>query len=520
MSVRETDPLVISLDSSTTATKAVVVDAQGKVVGQGKREIPLSSPHSAWFEHDPRDWWTSTNEAIHEAVWQLSPGQRERVAALAMTHQRESFAPFDEQGNPLRPGILWLDGRAAEQILAFGTDEIHALSGKPADITPALYKLAWLKQNEPDVLPRAHKIMDVHGYLVWSLTGRWTSSVACADSLGLFDISAQTWSPKLLDLAGVREDQMADLVRPGEYIGDVLPEVREAWGILQDLPVVAGCGDGQAAGIGAAVVEPGVAYLNLGTAVNAGVQSDEYVYGPAYRTLASGVPDTFVLEILQSSGSYLATWFRQAMGKTALNGRPDPELEAAAERVSAGCGGLFTLPYWQAVQSPYWDPIARGAQVGWRGSHDKAAMYRSILEAIGMEMGRNLRWMQESTGVPITTIRAMGGGTRSPLWRKIMTDTIGLPITACTEDEIGAVGAACLGMAFTGVHGDNSVVTSAKAMAHFGDTTEPDEALHQRYQEAAEIQGKLYEALRPVVQEIHGFAQKYPNEAELTVEGA
>lgn len=515
-----TDPLVISLDSSTTATKAIVVDQTGKVLSQGKREITLHSPESAWFEHDPLDWWKSTNEAIHEAVFGLTAVERGRIVALAMTHQRESFAPFDEQGRPLRRGILWLDGRASDQILKYGTDAIHELSGKPADITPALYKLIWLKEHEPEALRTAHKVIDVHGYLVWNLTGQWTSSVACADSLGLFDIAKQDYDPGLLELAGVQRSQMADLVKPGEYIGQVIPEVREGWGLLQDIAVVGGMGDGQAAGLGAAAVEPDIAYLNLGTAVNSGVLSETYQFGKAYRTLAGGVPDTYVLEILQSSGSYLATWFRQALGNPTLGGRPDPELEAAAAKVSAGCGGLFTLPYWQAVQSPWWDPIARGAQVGWRGSHDRAAMYRSILEAIGIEMARNLSWMTEATGVPIRTIRAMGGGTRSPLWRQIMTDTIGIPITACAEDEIAALGAATAAMAHTGVFGDTSIRTAAKQMAKFGDTTEPDEKLHARYQEAAAIQGKLYEALHPVVEEIHQFATKYPNKAEMTVEEA
>ena len=147
-------------------------------------------------------------------------------------------------------------------------------------------------------------------------------------------------------------------------------------------------------------------------------------------------------------------------------------------------------------------------------------MYRSIMEGIGMEMARNLAWMTDATRVPITTIRAMGGGTRSPLWRQIMTDTIGIPITACAEDEIAALGAATSAMAHTGVFGDTSIRTAAKQMAKFGNTTEPNMALHQRYAEAAQIQGKLYDALREVTGEIHQFAAKYPNKAEMTVEEA
>ncbi len=510
-------PLVIAVDSSTTSTKAIVVDEHGKVLASAKREIELNSPESGWFEHNPADWWSSTNDAIGEAVASIGD-EKKRIVAVGMTHQRESFAPFTENGDPIRPGILWLDGRAHEQIQRLGTPEIHQLSGKPPDITPALYKLIWLKENEPESLEKAYKVTDVHGYLVWQMTGEPVSSVACADSLGLFNIAEQDYDPGLLEMAGLRRDQMADLKQPGAHVADVLPEVAKAWGLDQRVKVIAGLGDGQAAGIGAAAVSPDIAYLNLGTAVNAGVLSPEYKVGKEYRTLAAGIPDQYVLEALQSSGSYLTGWFRQGFGDPELGNKPDPALDAAAAKVSPGCGGLFTLPYWQAVQSPYWNPVARGAVVGWRGSHDRAAMYRSILEAIAMEMRRNLTAIEKATGTTVTTVRAMGGGVRSKLWRQIMTDVIGVSINACMEDEISALGAAVLAMASTGVHGSTDIADSARAMAKFGDSTEPDNELHERYQEAAAIQGKLYHLLEPINQELQDFADKYPNKAAMTVE--
>lgn len=511
------EPLVIAIDSFTTSTKAIVVDPSGRVLATGKREIALDSPAASFYEHNPLDWWTSSNEAIGEAVSQLSPPDKDRITALGITHQRESFAPFDEAGNPLRPGILWLDGRAADQIKRYGSDEIHALSGKPADVTPAIYKLAWVKEHEPDVLPKAHKVMDVHGYLVWNLTGKWLSSKACADSLGLFDIARLDYADQLLEIAGVRRDQMADLVEPGQPIGDVKPEIMQAWGLKGTIPVIAGLGDGQAAGVGAAAVEPDTVYLNLGTAVVAGVLSPEYQYGREYRTLAAGLPGQYVLEVLQNSGAYLATWFRTAFGNPEFQGRPDPQLEAGATAVSPGCGGLITMPYWNAVQSPLWDPTARGAVVGWRGSHGRDAMYRSVLESIGIEMRRNLEGLQRATGTTLKTVRAMGGGTRSPLWRQIMTDATGLPITACTEDEISALGAAVLAMAHTGVHGGNDIATSAREMAKFGDVTEPNMELYELYGEVARIQGQIYDVLKPINDQIHEFAERHPNRADIVV---
>lgn len=504
-------PLVIAVDTSTTGTKAIVVDTHGTVLTTGRAEIPMITPDQGFFEHDPLQWWTTVDSCIGQAVQALPQAHRERIAALGITHQRESFAPFQDDGTPLRNGILWLDQRAARQIQRYGSEKIHALSGKPPDVTPALYKMAWVKENEPGVLEGADRVVEVHAYVVRRLTGRWVTSVACADSLGLFDIAAQDYDEGLLTIAGVRREQMAELYKPGEVLGDVLPEISRNWGLQQTVPVVAGMGDGQAAGVGAAAVEPDTAYLNLGTAVNAGVHGPKYQFGKVYRTLAAGIPDWYDFEILQSSGSFLATWFRDKLGNPALGAKPDPDLEAQAAAIDPGCNGLITLPYWNAVQSPYWNPVARGATVGWRGSHDRPTMYRSILESIGIEMRRNLDGLEDATGTTITTIRAMGGGTRSALWRQIMTDTIGVPITACTQDEVTALGAAVAAMSVTGAHGPADIPAYAKAMASFGDVTEPDAQAHEVYRELAGIQGKLHRALEGVNSDLLDFVERHPD---------
>ncbi len=371
--------------------------------------------------------------------------------------------------------------------------------------------MAWVRENEPDVFPGADRVVTVAGYLAFCLTGKWVDSVACADSLGLFNIAELDWDENLLEIAGVTRDQMADLFQPGEVMGSVRPDVAREWGIQHDLPVIAGLGDGQAAGIGAAAVAPNVAYLNMGTAVNAGVTSFDYQYGQVYRTLAGGIPNSYILEILQSSGAFLATWFRRTFGVQGLRGAPDPTLERMAAERPVGSGGLITLPYWNAVQSPHWDPVTRGAIVGWRGTHGKGSMYRSLLEAICMEMGRSLRALEQDTGTKITEVRGMGGGMRSPLWREIMTDAIGIPITACKEEEISALGAGVLAMASTGVYGDNDIATAAQKMAQFTDVTEPNQDKTKIYDELSEIQGRLYSQLDETNKLLHKFAEKYPD---------
>lgn len=489
-------PLVIAVDSSTTSTKAIIVNSGGKVLAVGKGEISMLTPRKDHYEHNPADWWRSTDEAIGQAVSQLSDADKARIEALCITPQRQSFALLDADGHALRPGILWLDSRAVEQVQQYGTEHVHVLSGMIPDVTPSIYKIAWLHKYEPDVLARASKVAGVHGYLVHALTGEWVDSAATADSLGLFDMAHLTWADELLNIAGVSRDQMLDLVMPGDIIAPVSPAISRGWGLKQTIPVVAGCGDGQAAGLGAGAVDPDVAYLNMGTGIVAGLDSPTYKHGMVYRTDAGGIPGHYVLETIQNSGAYLAGWFREKLGNPALGGRPDPELDAAAAKVPPGSDGLLTMPYWNAVQSPHWDPLAHGAMVGFAGSHGRPEMYRSVLEGLCFETARNLRGLEADTGVRIQQVRIMGGGQRSPLWRQIMTDCIGVPLTACEEEEISALGAATMAMATTGVHGDNDIATSAKAMARTGDVSDPNPQMHDRYMEISAIQGDLYDQLK------------------------
>lgn len=500
------DPLVIAIDSSTSATKAVVVDTKGKVLSEGKAEIDLLTPAMDMYEHDPSQWWLSTDSAISEACEALTDSDRKRIRAICITHQRESFALVDEDGKALRPAILWLDARAGEEIREYGSDHIHELSGKPADTTPALYKIAWLKKHEPEVLEKAHKLVDVHAYLAHRLVGRWVSAVGSADTLNLLDIANVDYSDELLDIAGVTREQMAELAAPASIIDQIKPGLLDSWGLSDDVVLVAGVGDGQAAGLGTCAIEEDIAYVNIGTSIVAGVHAFEYAYSPAYRTLLGGMPGSYVLEIVQNSGSVLANWFRKELGDPQRDGGLDPELDRAAAELEPGTAGLLTVPYWNAVQSPHWDPFAKGIMVGFGTGHSRAHLYRSILEGMAIELRGNLERVQKSTGRKLKELRCTGGGSRSPLYRKIFADATGLPLVVSGVDEVSAQGAAMMAMAAIGAYPD--VQSASEGMASFVEKTEPDMEAYEVYGEWAEIQQDIYPALADIFTRINTVSKR------------
>lgn len=495
--------LVLAVDCSTTAAKALVQDASGRVVAQGRSPLTTTQPRPSWHEQDAREWWHATRSAVRDALAQLpEPG---RVGAVCLTHQRESFVCLDAAGDPLRPAVLWLDGRAHAEIAEHGSTAVHALSGKPPDTTPALYKLAWLARHEPAVLAGADRVGDVQAYLAWRLTGRWATSNGSADTLALFDLRHGRWAPELLAVAGVRVEQLPEVVGVGDVLGTLLPEVAADLGLPGQVPLVAGTGDGQAAGLGLGATSPGVAYLNLGTSMVLGVQSSEYLTDPAFRTMVGLGPGTFTLETVLNAAAYVASWCREQMGEPGVDGAPaGAGLEAAAAAVPVGAEGLLTLPYWNAAQTPWWDPTARGATVGWHGRHTRAHLYRSILEGVGFELALHLERLEQATGVPVTSLRAVGGGSRSRLWVQVLADVTGRRIRVCEEGEWSAAGAAVLARE----HLRRGGITSAGTPGGPGDVrptseppgrdVDPDEAATATYRGLMAVHRRLYPALREV----------------------
>jgi xylulokinase len=377
---------VIGVDSSTTATKAVVWDRDGNSLAEGRAGFDLNQPQPGFHEQDAEDWWRSLIAAMRDAVRQVDASE---VEAIGLTHQRETFVCLGDNDEPLRPAILWMDARAGKQVAEHGSEQVHRISGKPPDTTPAFYKLLWLNEHEPDVLKRTRRVLDVHAYLVHRLTGEWRTTWACADPLGLVDMEEWDWSEQLLKMASLTREQLPELGPPGAVMGELGADAAEAVGLPAGLPVIGGAGDGQSAGLGANITEPGRAYLNLGTAVVAGTYSEDYHWDRAFRTLGGPIPETYTLETLTQGGTLTVSWFQDRIAtleahRLQLNLHDLDLLEAAAAQAGPGARGLLLVPYWAGSQTPYWDSAARGVLFGMADHHGKGdndrlfSVYREI----------------------------------------------------------------------------------------------------------------------------------------------
>ncbi len=437
--------LVVGIDSSTSATKAIAWDRTGRAVAEGRAAIPLANPHPGHFEQDPADWWGSTKAALGQLTAKVGA---DRIAAVAISSQRETFGLFSEAGEAIRPGLVWLDDRAtAEQHAfgaSFGADRIRAVSGKPLDVIPCLYRMIWLKQHEPEAFARAERFAEVHAYLTFRLTGHWLTSTAAADPTGMLDMQSGAWSQEVLSAAGLPTRLFPQLRRPGSLLGEITEAAAVATGLRPGTPLVAAGGDGQCAGTGAGVLAEGRGYINLGTAVVAGTYGRDYAHDLGFRTETAIAEDGYIFETCLRSGTFLIDWMTREMMAVAPAERAGflAAIEAEAAASPIGAGGVMLLPFWQGSMTPHWDSGARGVIAGLSGSTRRGDLYRALLEGIALDQAHSLAKAMAVTGRPIERFQAIGGGAASDVFLQIIADTLDRPIDRSEAKEASSLGAA------------------------------------------------------------------------------
>ena len=486
------EPLVVGLDSSTQSCKAIAWSRDGRAVAEGRAPLELMKPKPDYVEQEVADWWRAATTALRQIAEAVDP---QRIAGIAISNQRETVALIDGAGEPIGPASLWLDERAAGLVDRFaaeiGRERLHAITGKPIDVTPVVYRLKWLGENEPERLGRATKILDVHGYLTLKLTGTPTASWTSADPFGIFDITRKEWSRPILDHLGIKLSQLPNAVRSGTRVGTVHAAAAATTGLVEGTPVIAAGGDGQCAGLGANAVQDGVVYLNLGTAIIAGVWSREPAIGAFWRTMISPTGDGYFLEAVQRAGAYFVNWFVDMF----VGGRSEPaifdRLEKEAAAVPIGSDGLLAGTTLVGCMDPHWDPSGRASFIGMHPSHTLGHFYRAGLEAMTLQTARALEEMR-SHGLSPSRMVAIGGGANSPLWTKMMADATGIAIQKGQNAEASSLGAAI--SAAVGIGWFKSFAEAADAMTSVAETIEPDPRARQAWDALSARQAKVFPA--------------------------
>jgi xylulokinase len=488
--------LVLGLDVSTTATKAILVDGEGAVRAIGSAEYPYATPQPRWSEQDPDLWWTGTQEAVRAALANAGIGG-EAIAAVGLAGQMHGAVLLGADDRPLRPAILWNDQRTEAECdairSALGFERLVAITGNDALTGFTAPKLLWVRTHEPETWARVAHVLLPKDYVRLQLTGG--HAVDKADGAGtiLFDLAARDWSPEMLAALDLDPGLFPRTWEGPEVTGEVTPAASGATGLKAGTPVVAGAGDqaGNAVGVGA--ISPGVVALSLGTSGVVFAATDRPIVEPRGRVHAfcHAVPDRWHLMSVMLSAAGSLRWYRDALAP----GIGFDQLVAEASTVPPGSDGLFFLPYLTGERSPHPDPSARGAFVGLSVAHDRRHLTRAVLEGVAFGLRDGLDLML-AAGMPApSVVRASGGGLASELWRQILADVLGVAIAGVGTTEGAAYGAALLAAPAGGLAA--SVDEAVERAVRVTPLAEPGSNA-AAYAERHALYRELYPALAPL----------------------
>ncbi len=494
---------VLGIDVSTTATKAVLVDEQGAILGIASREYPFEQPQPLWSEQDPESWWTGASAAIRE-VLETTSSDPASIAAVGLTGQMHGLVLLDPADQVIRPAILWNDQRTGPECdlirRAVGPERLIRVTGNDALTGFTAPKLVWVRDHEPEAWSRVAHVLLPKDFVRLRLTGEHAIDKADGAGTLLFDLAARDWSDVMLEALEIPRAWLPPTFEGPQVTGVVTAAAAAATGLRAGTPVVAGGGDQAANAVGVGAVVPGRMALSLGTSGVVFATTDAPLFEPAgvVHAFCHAVPDRWHLMSVMLSAAGSLRWFRD----TVAPGEAFGDLAAAAADVPAGSGGVLFLPYLSGERCPHPDPMARGAFVGLTLAHDRRHLTRAVLEGVAFGLRDGLDLMT-GAGMPAPAqIRASGGGTASPLWRQILADVLDAEIATVSTTEGAAYGASLLAAVGAGWY--RTVEDVADALIEVTPVASPGPDVG-RYAEAHASYRELYPALAPSFPRLAGL---------------
>lgn len=496
---------LLGVDVGTTATKVALFDLKGNTKAIVTKEYELITPTPLEVEVDIETLWNSFKEGV-KRVLSISRVDPEKIKALGISAQGETFVPIQKNGKTLRRAIVWLDSRAQEEAgmldMKFDDGESYRITGqvKLVPTWPAS-KILWIKRHEPEVYKQTYKYLLVEDYFLWKMTGNFASEGSLLCSTCYWNIVTKKWWDEMLDLLGITPDQLPEIREPGEEVGNVLPQVAEELELSPETAVSTGALDQACGTVGVGNIKPGVFTENIGAALAICATLEKPVFDNRRRMPIHyhAIPDTYMAHTFTTGGMALR-WFRDSFCETEINIAnmenlsPYQIMDKEVSQIKPGSEGLVMLPHLQGAMAPEANPKAKGTFFGFTLRHKKPHFARSVMEAIACIVRRNIDVL-ENMGIKVDEIRALGGGARSNIWSQIIADLTKRPVITTSHDE----DAACLGAAILAGKAAGLFIKLEDAimdMVTIRGKFEPNRKNFKVYDELYFKYIKLYESLR------------------------
>ena len=483
--------LFIGIDLGTSSTKLLLSDEKGNILNTVSKDYPLIFPHPGWSEQDPELWWKACAEGIPEL---LKGFDASSVAGIGSGGQMHGLVALDKDDNVIRPAILWNDGRTAEEVVylneEIGRKKLSELTANIAFAGFTAPKILWMKKNEPENFARISKIMLPKDYINYRLTGVHCCDYSDASGMLLLDVKNKKWSKEMLDICSIKESQMPALFESYEVVGSLKGDVAGLLGLPKTVKVVAGAGDNAAAAVGTGTVGEGKCNISIGTSGTVFISSDHFGVDPNNALHAFAHADGgFHLMGCMLSAASCNKWFCEDI----LGTDDYAALQSDIKPENLGKNHVFFLPYLMGERSPINDTDARGTFVGMTMDTSRADMVQAVLEGVAFAIRDSVE-VARSLGIEIKRSKICGGGSKSPLWKSIFANVLGIPLDMVKTEQGPGFGAVMLAMVGCGLYKD--VQSAADSLVSTASTVEPDDKLVALYEERYGRFKQIYPAMK------------------------
>ena len=479
----------IGVDLGTSAVKLLLMEGNGRIANVVSKEYDLSFPHPGWSEQKPEDWWTQVMAGLKELTADFD---KNLIAGISFGGQMHGLVVLDENDNVIRPAILWNDGRTGKEVEYLnGTIGKDKLSEYTANIAFAGFtapKLLWMKANEPDLFAKICKIMLPKDYIAYKLSGVHCTDVSDASGMLLMDVKNKCWSKEMMEICSVKEEQLAKIYESYDVVGTIKADVAKELGFPETVKIIAGAGDNAAAAIGTATVGDGKCNISLGTSGTIFISSKDFCVDEnnALHAFAHADGNYHLMGCMLSAASCNKWWMEDIIGTEDFKGE-----QAAITKL--GENNVFYLPYLMGERSPHNNPDARAMFIGMSMDTTRADMTQAVLEGVAFGI-RDSFEVAKSLGIKIEKTKICGGGAKSPLWKKIMANVLGIPVQTIESEEGPGYGGAILAAVGCGEYA--SVEEAAEKLVKVIGVTEPDADLTAKYEAKYQQFKKIYPTVK------------------------
>jgi len=489
---------VITVDIGTTSMRAVLYDADSHMIHMDQKENIPDYFNDGRVEQDASAW----TKILPEVLSSCAAAARDRgiePTCIAVTAQRSSVIPLDNDGTPLHPAIMWQDRRTAELAQTMNDHNRFVYGKTGLKISPVFsaIKMTWLRRFRPDIWSRTRKLIGIQDWVLYLLSGRLVTDHTFASRTNLFNLERKCWDDELLRLFEVPADMLCNLVPPGSIVGGLLPAFAGETGLPVGLPVVTAGGDQQCAALGLGLFSGERAVTNTGTGSYLIGHSDTPALDDQMRTACniSAVPGAYIVEAAVLTSGTIYRWFAElSFGSGSPSAEAFSRLNGEAATAPAGSNDLILLPHFKGCGAPYWDTEAKGVFYNLTLGTTRGEMARAILEGIAVEMKESLDLVETLCG-RVDSVSVSGGLTRSDLFNQIQSDVFKRPVVRFKNSEATSLGAWIAGSVACGI--DAGHAQAFKRAVDPGSSVSylPDPANLPVYERQCRRARELYKAL-------------------------